>query len=273
MLQSVKSNLTDGAFLTASSGSIQFPVRTNILAALQTDILRLQGFKAVNNSAVDGGLGPIKDAFPNASFPLGAVHEFLSEKSEDASAAGGFIAGLLSTLMAGHGATLWISANRKIFPPALKAFGISPDRFIFIDLQKEKEVIWAMDEALKCGALTAVVGEIQHISFMESRRLQLAVEQSQVTGFILRNNFHKSSRRLTEGKLNTTACVSRWKITPLPSESIDELPGIGFPKWRVELMRVRNGRPGVWDIQWIDGKFQSVGKLLAASTEKQKKAG
>jgi protein ImuA len=264
MMQSEKLNLIDRDFLTVDSNVITSPIRSDIVAGLQTDILRLQGFKSVNNVAVDGGLGPIKDAFQNATFPLGAVHEFLSEKLEDASAAGGFIAGLLATLMGNNGAALWISSYRKIFPPALKTFGIQPDRFIFIDLQKEKEVIWAMDEALKCSALTAVVGELQNISFTESRRLQLAVEQSQVTGFILRDN---------SSKLNTTACVSRWKITPLPSETIDQLPGIGFPKWRVELMRVRNGRPGVWDIEWADGKFRPVHKLLTASQEKQKKAG
>src|SRR5205085_2314452 len=157
----------------------------------------------------------------------------------------------LSALMGNNGSTLWISSSRTLFPPALKTFGIDPDRFIFIDLQKEKDVIWAMDEALKCGALTSVIGEVQKISFTESRRLQLAVEKSQVTGFILRNNVRN---------LNTIACVSRWKITPMPSVPIaigaDDLPGIGFPKWRVELQRVRNGKPAVWDIQCRNGNFE-----------------
>jgi protein ImuA len=55
--------------------------------------------------------------------------------------------------------------------------------------------------------------------------------------------------------LNTTSCVSRWKITSLASERVDDLPGIGFPKWRVELLRIRNGKPGSWDVQWMNGKF------------------
>jgi protein ImuA len=159
---------------------------------------------------------------------------------------------------------LWISSSRTLFPPALKSFGLEPDRFIFIDLQKEKEVIWAMEEALKCEALSAVVGEIREIDFTASRRLQLAVEQSRVTGFILRNNYRN---------LNTTACVSRWKITPLSSESVDELPGIGFPKWKVELVRMRNGRSGVWDIQWVEGRFLPVYKFPSVLLEQQKKAG
>jgi protein ImuA len=222
--------------------------RADIIAELQSEILRMQGFKTANSTTVDVGLGPIREAFPNATFPLGAVHEFLSTQAEDAAATSGFIAGLLSSVMENKGTTLWISSSRTLFPPALKSFGIQPDRFIFIDLQKEKDVLWAMDEALKCSALSAVVGEMNEISFTASRRLQLAVEQSQVTGFILRRNTHK---------LNTTACVSRWKITPLASALVDDLPGVGFPQWKVELLRIRNGKPGTWNVQWVNGKFHT----------------
>ena len=164
--------------------------------------------------------------------------------------------------MKNSGAVLWISTKRKIFPPALKNFGIDPARFIFIDLKKEKDILWAMEEALKCGALTAVVGEIQGIDFTSSRRLQLAVEESQVTGFIIRTNV---------SKLSTTACVSRWMISSTPSEPVEDLPGIGFPSWRVELMRMRNGRPGVWNVHWINGKF--VQAQTVVENVKQMKVG
>jgi protein ImuA len=225
--------------------------RSDIISELQTEILRLQGFRPTGNTTSDWGLGIINNAFPNSTFPLGAIHEFLSWLPEDAAATVGFIAGLVASLMGSNGTAVWISSinasdRAKIFPPALKSFGIEPDRFIFIDFKKEKDVTWAMEEALKCGTLTTVIGEVNELSFTESRRLQLAVEQTQVTGFVLRKNLQK---------LSATACVSRWKITPLPSESIDSLPGIGFPKWRVELLRIRNGKPGVWDVQWIDGRF------------------
>ena len=223
--------------------------RADIVEELQTDILRLEGFKSCNVHAVDLGLGPIINAFPHGTFPVGAVHEFFSSRDEDAAATAGFISGLLKPLMGSNGTSLWISSSRKLFPPALKSFGIQPDHFIFIDLNKEKHVSWAMEEALKCGALSAVVGEVQDLTFTASRRLQLAVEQSQVTAFVLRP---ESRNR------NTTACISRWRITSLVSQTVDDLPGVGLPLWRVELLRIRNGRPGVWDIRWVDGTFQPV---------------
>ncbi len=242
-------------------------IKSNRLAELQMDILRLQGFHSARNTSLDVELGPLKEAFPNGSFPLGAVHEFLSSRAEDLTSTSGFISALLALLLGNSGTALWISSSRTLFPPALKSFGLQPDRFIFIDLKKEKDVIWAMDEALKCGALSAVVCEIREIDFNASRRLQLAVEQSQVTGFILRKNYRQ---------LNTTACVSRWKITSLPSAPIETLidfPGITFPTWRVELLRMRNGKSGAWDIQWINGKFVPLYNLVSVLTEQKIKTG
>ena len=93
------------------------------------------------------------------------------------------------------GACIWISAARKIFPPGLKAFGIEPDRVIFVDLKREKDVLWATEEVLKCEGLAAVASEIRELSFTVSRRLQLAVEKSRVTGFILRDNPRYPARR------------------------------------------------------------------------------
>ena len=235
----------------------------DIFNQLESDILRFQGFKSVNNAGIDFGLGSIKDAFPNSSFPLAALHEFLTEQKEQTTTSSAFIAGLLSSLMGDHGAAIWISPARTLFPPALKNFGITPDHFLFVDVRKEKDVLWAMDEALKCTGVSAVVGEVGNMSFNESRRLQLAVEKSQVTGFILRKN----SRSLA-----TTASTSKWKIISLPSEPIQELPGIGHPKWRVELLKVKNGRPGSWDIEWVKGKFRTVQKF-SISRDQQKKAG
>ncbi|MEP7375156.1 MAG: Error-prone repair protein ImuA [Chitinophagaceae bacterium] len=239
--------------------------KENIIAQLQKDILPLQGFKsAANNTAVNVELGPIMEAFPNAVFPLGAVHEFVCTSAEDAAASGGFIAGILSALMQDGGACLWISSSRTIFPPALQTFGIEPDKIIFIDLQKEKEILWTMEEALKCDGLAAVVGEIQELSFMVSRRLQLAVEKSGVTGFILRRN---------PRHLNTTACVSRWKISSIPSLLADDMPGVGFPGWNIELLKIRNGKPGSWSMEWVEGKFRSIYSFASIVEERQKKTG
>jgi len=246
-------------------GKTMSTAKADIITQLQRDILSLQGFKTVPNNVVqDVGLGAIKNAFPNASFPLGAIHEFIAVGVEDATATCGFVSGIVAALMRNSGALIWISASRNIFPPALQSFGIAPDKIIFIDLQKEKEILWAMEEALKCKGLAAVVGEMQELNFTASRRLQLAVEQSKVTGFILRRNSRS---------INTTACVTRWQITSVPSELAAGMPGVGFPRWKVELLKVRNGIPGKWEMEFSGGRFRHISTTVAIPWIQKKKTG
>lgn len=234
-----------------------------IIAQLQADILRLQGFRPGSDALDTSGLDFMNAAFPNGVFPTGCIHEFMTTSLENTSASGGFIAGLLSGIMNNIGTTVWISQSRKIFPPALNSFGVDPERFIFMNVTREKDILWVMEEALKCASLSAVIAEVRNLSFTESRRLQLAVEHSKVTGFTLRN----------AGNPGTTACVSRWQIKQLPSEPFDSLPGLGYPKWNVKLLRMRNGKPGEWNIEWKEGKFVQEQATQTFSHELQKETG
>lgn len=239
--------------------------KADIIARLKREILPLQGIRtASKNCALDAGIGAIKNAFPNKSFPLGAIHEFIVAGEPDGAATCGFIAGIISSLMQVNEALIWISSSRTVFPPALKSFGISPDKIIFIDLQKEREVLWVLEEALKCVGLSAVLCEMPELNFNASRRLQLAVEQSGVTGFIIRRN---------PRSVNITACVTRWQVSSVQSESANDLPGVGFPRWNVELLKVRNGTPGKWQIEFAAGQFRQLSKIAAIPFIQKKKTG
>lgn len=224
------------------------PQQSAIKAKLEQEILLLQGFKPLAADparAID--MGPISQAFPFQQFPTGGIHEFLIQDPSGDACTTAFIAGILAPLMRLGGAVIWITSTKKLFPPAFKQFGIEPDRLILIDLRKEQEALWVMEEALQYPGLAAVVGELNNIDLTASRRLQLAVEKSRVTGFLLRT---------VQRRINTIACVARWQVTSLPSESADGLPGVSFPRWRVELLRVRNGRTGSWTVQWESGAFR-----------------
>ena len=238
--------------------------RLNIAAELRNEILRLQGFKSFySKSSIDIGLGPVKYCFPNAVFPTGAIHEFLYTEPENFSASSGFVSGILSAFMKKSGVILWISSSKKIFPPALKAFGIDPEQVIFICKKNEKDVLWTMEEALKCDALTAVVCEMHTLDFTVSRRFQLAVEKTNVTGFIL----HYTK------KINTTACITRWKISAAAFNFFDDMPGVGYPCWNVELLKVRNGKPGSWQIGWYGNRFIHLNAGRSRLIELQRRTG
>ncbi|HTI61777.1 Error-prone repair protein ImuA [Mucilaginibacter sp.] len=221
--------------------------RQDTINKLRKDILLWEGFKPPALDALGSfGLGSIEGAFPNGVFPVGAIHEMLCPTPEHLAASTGFMAGVVSALASKGGVCLWISRYHRLFPPSLMFFNMPPHHIIFVDVNREKDILWVMEEALKCEGLTAVIAELQTITFAQSRRLQLAVERSKVTGFILHNNPQKAG---------ASTCVARWQVTSLSSEIEGGLPGIGFPRWQVELLKVRNGKPGNWTVSWDGNGF------------------
>lgn len=236
-----------------------------IIAQLKKEIAGMQGYQSIIKTDVEGpALGPLLQAFPGKQFPWGVVHEFLHDTPENAAATNGFVIGLLATLMQKDSISIWVGPSQQIFPPALKAFGVDPAKIIFIRLQKEKEILWTMEEALKCQGLAAVIGNVQGISFTASRRLQLAVEKSKVTGFLI--------RQINRTQV-TTAFISRWKITTAASVHAPGLPGVGFPCWNVQLEKVKNGKPGNWVISFQSGSFRFINKLIVVPRQLQAKTG
>ena len=224
-------------------------IKAENISQLKKSIVSFQIFKnplAYNLQKIP--LGPLKKAFPNATFPLAGLHEFFYKEVEDRAATSGFIGHIIASLMQRGGASVWIGTDLSVFPQAFQRFGITPDKIIFIPLKKETHILWAVEEALKCEGLSAVIGELAGLSFTASRRLQLAIEQSRVTGFILLKNTRA---------LNTTACVTRWRINHIQTLETDST-GVGFACWNVELLKVKNGNPGQWQIEYVAGELREL---------------
>jgi protein ImuA len=238
--------------------------KQEIIDKLRQDISIWEGFRPPKPGETESfGLGPIENAFPGQVFPTGVLHEFISSSPEQTAAIGGFLAGLMQTLLKDGGICIWASYSRRIYPPALKRFGINPDRIVFIDVQREKDVLWVTEEALKCKGIAAVICETSHLDFQESRRLQLAIEQSHVTGFILR----KDAKHIPN-----TVCLTRWTIRPLKTQLRPGLPGVGHPRWQVDLLKVKNGQPGSWVFEWKNKQFLYLKPKAAESIKTRRYA-
>jgi protein ImuA len=76
--------------------------------------------------------------------------------------------------------------------------------------------------------------------------LQLAAERSGITALLLRR-WREGGQAARERAL-PNAAVTRWRITALPSRPTRDKPGVGRPRWRVELLRCRGGEPASWEM-------------------------
>ncbi len=233
--------------------------KKDIIQQLRREIIALNGLRHVPmDHAPLEGMGLFADHFPQGRFPLGAVHEVKPFSAGDQPAALGFSLALMQTVLPAEGIIAWVSPQPwPLYAPGLRQIGIDPARVIFFRAGKPADRHWAMEEAMQCKPLAAVVGELDTLDFKQSRRLQLAAEKSGVTAWVLPSA--KASK--------TNASSSRWSIRSLPSHTEDALPGIGDPHWQVELLHMRHGKPGSWSLCWRGGQFLPTAMPYSITTD------
>jgi protein ImuA len=201
------------------------------------------------------GVPAVDQALPDGGLPLGCLHEVIGENDPFNSVATGFSAAILARIAERQGEIIWITRGDDLYAPGIAAYGLKPERLIVVRARRDADILWAMEESLRCRTLGAVLGEIGDIDMVASRRLQLAAEASGVTGLLLRS---------ADRRLGATASVTRWGLSAAPSRPIDGEPGLGLPRWRTRLLRCRGGRPGEWLLEWDGGGFTLVDAPMEA---------
>jgi protein ImuA len=194
---------------------------------------------------------------------LGALHEVAGggNGALDGAAAALFAAGILART---HGPVLW-GRSPDLFAPALAQAGLHPDRVIYADARSDKEMLACMEEGLRHGGLAGVVGEIGRLAMTPSRRLQLAAETSGTIGIAIRR-WRRPAEAADFGQ--PTASATRWRITPLPASSLP-VPGVGRPRWFVELIRAKAGECAEFEVEASDeeGRIAIPAELVHGPVE------
>jgi protein ImuA len=138
-----------------------------------------------------------------------------------------------------------ILESGRVYPPGLPA----PD-LVHVEARDAREALWAMEEGLRCAALSCVIGELwgdpKALDFTATRRLAVAAERSQVPCWLVRLG----------GTANLSGARMRWRIASAPSLA-NPLDGRapGLPAWDAELFRARGLPPGRWGIAHDSGAF------------------
>lgn len=204
-----------------------------------------------------------------------AVHEVLAHSVADLAAAMGFAAGILGRFAHedSHRPLVWcqpqweVSEWGGLYGPGLTFFGIDPARVVMVHPRTEKDLLWALEEAVGSGVPAVVFGALPHrgrlYDLTSSRRLHLVAAAHHVPVVILRG-------AVPFGSVGPSAARTRWRVRSQPSMKVS-WAGLGAPCWRVALEKGKgNGEGRHWDLTWQmrEARFQEISVRTEAGVNK-----
>jgi protein ImuA len=175
-----------------------------------------------------------------------ALHEFCADAPMHVGATAGFALILARLARVPGQQTLLITTdlglreNGALYGPGLDALGLRTDLLLIARVARPVDALFAMEEALKCRALSAVVAELGEApSLTDTRRLLLAAKDNGGIGLMMRGKRDGAP----------SAAHTRWHIASAPSVP-DEFGGLGRTAFALTLTRNRRGPCGAWTLAW-----------------------
>lgn len=179
----------------------------------------------------------------------GALHEIAAVSEAHLAAATGFTLGLAA--LRGNGRALaWIAEDMALaesgapYGPGLDAFGLAPERLLAVAVAHRRDLMSAMEEALRCRAVGAVIGEVRHgaLDPVAVRRLSLAATTSGALAFLLR----------ARPQRDASTAATRWIVGATPSSPHRQQFEFGPTRFAAQLTRNRRGPTASWIFEWSD---------------------
>ncbi|MEM7744249.1 MAG: hypothetical protein AAF409_11125 [Pseudomonadota bacterium] len=176
---------------------------------------------------------------------LGHVHEVQGDRPGHGAAIGFAARCLAAAQEARTGPVLWAATPRdriedgRLYLPGLVQADLDPARLLIATPQRQKDLLWVLEEALSSGALSGVAAWVGDLALTPSRRLALAAARHGTPLVLLR---HWQA-------IGATAAETRWRITPRPSQPHPfDAQAPGRAVWNVTLERARSGPPRTWEV-------------------------
>ena len=188
--------------------------RSGALRALQQQLLGSHS-SAVTQQIIPTGISALDTMLPNGGMPTAAVIEWVSEFP--GLSAAGIALHCIRSYLTQPGCLAVVDSRHEFHAAAVELAGIAMARLLLIrpctdhDLtldsamnsgiererergrgreqgpgQGQREALWALEQAARCSGVRVVLCWLDRVSSTALRRLQLAVERSGVTVFLIR---------------------------------------------------------------------------------------
>jgi len=160
------------------------------------------GQPAAGEARVSSGCGPLDQLLPGCGFSRGSLVEWLD--AEPGCGVGLLALATAREAAADGGVLVLIDRDRTFYPPAAAAWGIDLQRLILVRPVSDVDASWALDQALRCSHVAAVVSWPQRLEARAFRRLQLAAETSGGLGLLIRPDAARSEPSWADVRLRVS---------------------------------------------------------------------
>ncbi|MGL4438155.1 MAG: ImuA family protein [Bosea sp. (in: a-proteobacteria)] len=243
------------------------PLTEARLATLRGTLARLEGTGQLSVGADISHFSLGTDA-PELGLRRAALHEITAREAGDGAAALAFALALaLRASLTGNGQKVPLQHGRMLivmegmsgpesglpYGHGLASFGLDPERLLLLCPRRAVEALWAIEEGLRCGALTAVIGIFARLprayDLTASRRLVLAARSGGIPAILAIIGEGGAGSRIA------SAAETRWQIAARPSANgLASVSGLASeptnPAFTAELLRRRGGEPATFDLDW-----------------------
>ena len=189
------------------------------------------GFRGIDRLLPAGGIGS------------GSLIEWIGGPASGAATLAFAVAGRLRVARpeGAAGPILVIDRPGRFHPPAVmpwlegapagkpKAGGAAVGAIVVVRPSRDEDEIWAIDQALRCPGVTAVLAWPQRVSTTALRRWQLAARGSGTVGFLVRPLAARREPSWAEARINVAAVATlgRWRGGDDPLSSHRWAPAVG----------------------------------------------
>ncbi len=187
---------------------------------------------------------PLLDAALGGGLALGALHEATAGAPGQEGALLAFGLALAAAAARATGRPVLLVQQElalleagELYGPGLAAWGLPAEAVLLVRVRQMQDLLFVMEEGLKCTGLSAVLGECAAAvpeALTATRRLSLAARAGRTLGLLLRQRPDPAP----------CAAFTRWRVASAPSAADDAYGGFGPPRLDATLTRNRAGPAG-----------------------------
>jgi len=241
----------------------------NTLVSLRKAVARIEGLSADLGTGeakpLAFGVAALDRALAGGLAPA-ALHEVTPASMADLGSAIGFTLALAARAQKPGKGLIWITTDFAaleaggIYGLGCDLFGLSARDLVIVRVARAADALWAMEEALKCRALSAAIAELPNdaplADLTATRRLTLAAREGGTLSFLLRHR----------GSALTSSAETRWRVAASAAQP-DRFGGLGRATFSLTLHKNRRGPTGHWNIAWNhhERAFEALSLGVAAA--------